>query len=89
MYGSCYGPDCGGAGVLAVVENDTSSDEGRFIYRCRIHDDGFNAEQITSKKVSSFPPESPIIALSSILPYPSVLWQNAESERKNDVMGQK
>ena len=35
--------------VSAVVENDTISDEGRYIYRCRIHDDGFDAEKITSK----------------------------------------
>ena len=35
--------------VSAVVENDTISDEGQFIYRCRIFDDGFDVEPITSK----------------------------------------
>lgn len=35
--------------VSAVVENDTISDAGQFIYRCRIHDDGFDVEPITSK----------------------------------------
>ena len=35
--------------VSAVVENDTISDEGQFIYRCRIREDGFDVEQITGK----------------------------------------
>ncbi len=35
--------------VSSVVEDDTILDEGQFIYRCRIKDDGFEIDPITSK----------------------------------------